>query len=110
MAYIVDLTLVMQNLFWLTGGQHVASRRLIKLSFKAYYESETKARAHGMIAKLVKEKNLFAPGARDAIVEKIVETINRHRIDPMEMIRLKDRLGPYDPSAPDEPWAPLPSG
>lgn len=110
MAYIVDLTLVMQNIFWLAEGKHPASRRLIKLAFRAYEESLTGLKVHNTIASYVKEAKIFVPGGRDLTLEKIVEIINRYKIDSAEMWSLKGKIPPFDASGSDEPWSPSKTG
>jgi hypothetical protein len=106
MAYIIDLTLVMQNIFWLSDGKHPASRRLIKIAFKAYLESNVKGEVHYKIAKHVKETRLYSPGARDSTLEKIIEIINCYRIDSAEMFALRGKLPSFDPAGGEEPWDP----
>lgn len=47
MAYIINLTLIMQNLFWLVAIYRVpVSRRLIKFASQAYKESDAMAGVH----------------------------------------------------------------
>lgn len=104
MAYIIDLTLVMQNIFWISEGKHHISRRLIKLAFKAYLESETKGAVHRMVAHHVKEAKTFAPGTRDTTLDKIVEIIDLYRIESAEMWTLKGKIPPFDALGSDEPW------
>jgi hypothetical protein len=105
MAYIIDLTLVMQNLFWLVAGdKHTVSRRLVKLAFRSYNESAMKAGAHHEIAEYVQGASVFDRADRDGALDKIVELINKHRIDSAEMFRLKDRIRDVENSGQDEAW------
>lgn len=104
MAYIIDLTLVMQNIFWLAEGKHPTSRRMIKLAFKAYYESTVRANVHDSIAEYVKQANIYTPGARDLTLDKLVEIINRYKIDSTEMWGLRGDIPSFDASGPDELW------
>jgi hypothetical protein len=106
MAYIVDLTLVMQNVFWLADGRGKISRRLIKVALKAYLDSEVKGDAHFMISEHVKKVNVASPGARDTTLEKITEILEKHRIQSEDMFKQKSQIGGFDISAPDEPWDP----
>jgi len=105
MAYIIDLTLVMQNLFWLSVvDERPMSRRLIKLALKAYNESPQKTRIHNAIVDYVKQAGVFERAGRDGVLEKIEELINSHRIESAEMHSLRNRISDYDLSAEDEPW------
>jgi hypothetical protein len=105
MAYIVDLTLVMQNLFWLAVvDHHPITRRLIKLAFKAYQESPVKAQVHNAIIDYVKEAGLVERAGRDGVLAKIEELIDRNRIESAEMHALKNRMGDIDFTGDDEPW------
>jgi hypothetical protein len=106
MAYIIDLTLVMQNIFWLVviSGHTKISRRLIKLAFKSYAESAIKARVHVEIEKYIKAAGILDRGDRDNALAKVIELINDHRIESADMFKLRDRVGEFDTSGEDEPW------
>jgi hypothetical protein len=105
MAYIIDLTLVMQHIFCLVQGEHsTTSRRLIKLAYKAYYESDLKSKAHIMIEEHVNSTNTILPGARDTTIEKIIEIIGLFAMDPTDLSNLQSRLGEFEVSGTDEPW------
>lgn len=101
MAYIIDLTLVMQILFWIADGQHAISRRLIKLAFKAYSDSPVKGKVHNMVAAHAKYITLLSPGGPDATLEEIENIIHQCTINPEEMRR---KMPPFDPGSQDEPW------
>ncbi|KIJ35988.1 hypothetical protein M422DRAFT_782383 [Sphaerobolus stellatus SS14] len=106
MAYIINLTLVMQNIFWLTTmteGRPI-TRRLIKLAFKSYQESREKTQVHNDLYEYVKQAGLIERAGRDGVLEKIEQLINRNRIDSAEMHSLKDRISGIDLLAEDEPW------
>ncbi|KIJ27243.1 hypothetical protein M422DRAFT_784985 [Sphaerobolus stellatus SS14] len=106
LAYIVNLTLVMQNIFWLTTMTegHPITRRLIKLAFKSYQESTEKTQVHNDLYEYVKQAGLIERAGRDSVLEKIEQLINRNRIDSAEMHSLKDRISGIDLRAEDEPW------
>jgi hypothetical protein len=105
MAYIIDLTLIMQNLFWLAViDRHPISRRLIKLAFKAYEDSPGKAQVHADIGQYVSQAGVFDRANRDRVLDKIVELIERNRIESAEMHSLNGRIGEIDFSGDDEPW------
>ncbi len=105
MAYIVDLTLVMQNIFWLAViDRRPITRRLIKLGFKSYEESSEKIRVHSDISEYVRQAGIFDRANRDNAVDKIVELIGRNRIESAEMRSLQGGIGEIDLSGDDEPW------
>jgi len=83
MAYIVDLTLIMEIIFGVvTIANHVLSRRLIKLAYKAYKDSNTKAQVHREINNHVKDAHRVD---REAAVNKIVELIRNGCLQTLEM-------------------------
>lgn len=106
MAYIIDLTLVMQNLFWLVAIYRVpVSRRLVKLAAKAYQESTVKAEVHFEVQEHVSKETVVNRVQRDSALGKIVELINHFRIDTEEMFRLRGDIGTIDVSGQDdEQW------
>jgi hypothetical protein len=105
MAYIVDLTLMMEHIFCLTQGKSsIVSRRIIKIAYKLYNKSDLQSRAHTMIADHVKDLNLVGRGAQDTTVEKIVEIIRLSPITSAEVPGLKASLESVDLSGPNEPW------
>ena len=105
MAYIINLMLVMQNLFWLAVvDHHPITCHLIKLAFKAYEESPVKAQVHHSISDYVKEAGLFERAGRDGVLAKIEELIDENRIESAEMHALKSRMGDIEFTGDDEPW------
>ena len=104
MAYIIDLTLIMQNLFWLAViVQRPISVRLIKLALRSYRESPEKARVHSDISEYVGQAGVLDRAKRDTVLDKIVELIKRNRIESAEMHSLNGHIGEIDFSG-DEPW------
>jgi hypothetical protein len=102
MAYIIDLTLVMQHIFCLVQGEHsTTSRRLIKLAYNAYYKSSLKSKAHTMIEEHVNRTSTIL---RDTTIEKIIEIIGLFTMDPTELSNLQSRLGEFEVLGTDEPW------
>jgi len=102
MAYIVDLTLIMQTLFLLIpDNSTLISRRLVKFAFKVYDES-LKDRVHTPIAKYVDGTNVTNRGDRDNALEKIEELIKLSCISSEEMLKLREQIVKLD--APDELW------
>lgn len=104
MAYIVGLTLVMQNLFCVAEGKHEASRRLIKLAFAAYCKSDAIGTVHTSIAEHVKEASLFFQKGRDTTMDMIVDLIRRHSIKSAEMFEFRDKMPNLNAKGSDEPW------
>jgi hypothetical protein len=104
MTYIIDLTLVMQNIFWLQDVERPLSRRLIKAAVSAYSTSPEKRSLHEDIDKHVKDRSVFS--GRDVTLEKIIELIGRHRIDSVEMFKYRDRIAACNLDGDDEEWDP----
>jgi hypothetical protein len=94
MAYIVDLTLIMQNIFWLVTVFHIPlSHCLVKLAYIAYKGLIVKTNVHEAIKKHVKGQNFFDRLHRDSTLDKIAELLNEYRIDTEEMFRLQGSIG-----------------
>jgi hypothetical protein len=101
MAYIVDLTLMMEHIFFLTQAtSSTASRRLIKLAYRTY-KSSLQSTVHSRITQYIDDLNLISPGGKDTMIDKIVELIGP---SPKNFAELKESLGSLDLSGPDEPW------
>ena len=97
MTYIVDLTLIMQNVFWLVSIYQVpVSRCLIMLACRAYKESTVMPQIHEEIRKHVAEQAVRQRLDRDNALSKIVELLNGNRINTEEMFRLKGDIGQID--------------
>jgi hypothetical protein len=93
MAYIVDLILVMQTLFWLVGKDRPPlERRMVKFAFEAYRKSGAKAQVHFEIKQYVEDEGAFRRIERDRALEKIEKLINDNRIGPKEVFQLKKKL------------------
>jgi len=74
MAFIVDLTHIMELLFILTSRDHnKLTRRVIKLAYIAYYDSDAKKDAH---SKILTYRDL---DGRDAALEMIESLIRPER-------------------------------
>jgi len=106
MAYIIDLTLVMQNIFFCMEvvGHRPLTRRLIKFALKTYKESAVKEAVHRDINEYVQKAGIFERVGRDKVLEKIEDLINKNRIESAEMRSLRDQVGNIDLSGEDEPW------
>ncbi|KIM20816.1 hypothetical protein M408DRAFT_306341 [Serendipita vermifera MAFF 305830] len=105
MAYTVDFTLVMWHIFVLVGSEDlVISRRMIKLAYTAYNNSDLKTKAHLMINYHAKDTNPITRGARDTTVDKIDEIINLFRMDLADLSHLQVHSGEFQVPEQNEPW------
>ncbi|KAG6918821.1 hypothetical protein DXG01_011224 [Tephrocybe rancida] len=105
MSYIIDLTLVLQNVFWLqalTGYGQPLSRRIIKAGARAYYESNAKQTILFKIDKHLNGLN-FSVGP-DATLNTIVELIESCIIDSAEMLEQRSDFPVSQDVAEDEAW------
>ncbi|KAF7419488.1 hypothetical protein PC9H_002079 [Pleurotus ostreatus] len=107
MGYIVDLTIIMQILFMLTRGDpRPVSNRMIKLATKTYAESPAKIHIHNQIQDYVERNDVFKRMHRDGVLAKIVDLIEKWKIEEGEGIGLRlrqpelDNLRLYE----DEAW------
>jgi hypothetical protein len=106
MAYIVDLTLIMQNVFWLVAIYRVpVSCRLVKLAYTAYKNSIVRSDVHEGIKEHVEGQSVLDRLHRDSTLRKIVELLDANCIDTAEMFGLKGDIGSVDFSGKDnESW------
>jgi hypothetical protein len=106
MAYIIDLTLIIQNLFRLTAIYHASiSPWLIKVAAEGYKKSVTMAVFHDEIKGFVKGANITDHAHRDEVIGQIIGLIDHYRINSAEMFELKDKFSTVDIGAKaDEPW------
>jgi hypothetical protein len=94
MGYIVDLTIVMQSLFWLTrahaeakskaaGGDPIAtvplSKQLVELAYTAYATDEHSRIVHAEIRQFAKRTMALKP---DLVLGQIIKLIETHRFQP----------------------------
>ncbi|KAG5644396.1 hypothetical protein DXG03_008563 [Asterophora parasitica] len=106
MTYIVQLTIIMQIIFWLQvvlklEDQDI-TRRLIKLAIVIYTDSGESERVEHSIKEYVAEANM---ADSDAAFEKLVEIIDQSRINTKAGVEHKDLTGKFDFSLKDdEPW------
>lgn len=109
MTYIIDLTLVTQNLFWIQGmlglSQTPVTRRMIKLAFVLHINSKQRNKLVVKIEEYSKNPKAVMRGGADTTFEKIEELITSSLINYEEMIKqdhqsLLDRLADQR----DEDW------
>lgn len=123
MTYILNLTLVMQNLFWIQsilatkpqqGGSGVPervtvpiTRRLIKLALHLYLTANDRDDLINQIDDYTKKVAFVLPGSSDATVEKIIQLINESTISDGDAFKQHSRIKELDGSwehQEDEPW------
>ncbi|KAJ6522596.1 hypothetical protein B0H19DRAFT_1202659 [Mycena capillaripes] len=103
MGYIVDLTIVMQSLFWLTraraeavskGGAMVATvpltKHLVELAFTAYATDEHSKTIHEDLRQFVKRTFALKP---DIVLDHMVGLIKSHRFQPSQSFATKAEAG-----------------
>ena len=101
MAYIVDFTIIMQIIFGLMVNARLRlSRRLIKLAFKTYSDSEGMSKVHKEIKEHVKKAARFG---RDAALEKIIQLIKDYQWKPESMEELQSAMKTFKNNE-DEDW------
>ena len=94
MAYIVDLTIIMQVIFGLVVHARLhLSRRLIKLAFKTYSNSEERRKVHKAIKDHVERAGLLN---RDAALAKIIELIKEYQMKPESMEGLQSAVKSFE--------------
>ncbi|KAG6826940.1 hypothetical protein H0H92_013836 [Tricholoma furcatifolium] len=105
MSYIIDLTLIMQNLFWLqalTNYKHPLSRKIIKAAAKAYQESNIKQSLAFHIDKHLEQVSFHL--GPDATLSTIVKLIESNIIDSAEMLDKRSRFPVLEDMVADEAW------
>ena len=101
MAYIVDFTIIMQIIFGLMVNARLRlSRRLIKLAFKTYSDSEGMSKVHKEIKEHVKKAARFG---RDAALEKTIQLIKDYQLKPESMEELQSAMKTFKNNE-DEDW------
>jgi hypothetical protein len=102
MAYIVDLTHILEMLFVIVGGSRKKlTRRAIKLALAAYLESEIKAQAHDEIVKY------HDAGPRNPVLQTIESLIMTQQSDRAGSADLRDYQNQVQSAGPldrDEEW------
>lgn len=100
-AFIVDLTHVMETLFMITEGRHDrVGRRAIKLAFKAYNNSAVKAWAHNQIEAY---RELEGRDAALEMIERLIKSVDSEDDANYRAEIRKLALDPVNLSQ-DEPW------
>ncbi|KAG6905802.1 hypothetical protein DXG01_000669 [Tephrocybe rancida] len=109
MSYIIDLTLVLQNIFWLqvlTGYKQPLSCQIIKAGAHTYYESNAKQTILFKINEHLKGLNFNV--SPNTMLNTIVELIESCTIDSAEMLEQRSNYPVNADIAEDEaldsPW------
>ena len=99
MAYIVDLTCVMQIIFLLASTRNGAvNAEVIGIAIQTYEQAHRKS-VHAAINEF--SVNLaMAPGRRDYVLDKIKELITSHSIRDEELPTLRQQLPACDARVP----------
>ncbi|KAG1847393.1 hypothetical protein F4604DRAFT_1815104 [Suillus subluteus] len=100
-AYIVDLTLVLQILYLVSDSQEL-SRRVIKLAVASYHASPTSEEVHRRIQGYDRKFTLLERTDRDTL-DKIIELMELYCIDAKEVSAVRAQIPTVD-SLPDESW------
>jgi hypothetical protein len=100
-AYIVDLTIILQTLYLVSDSQ-VLTRRAIKLAVTAYHDSTTSVDVHNRIQADDWNLPLLDSADRDTLA-KIVELMDAFSIEAGEISGLRAQI-PAVGSVPDEQW------
>ncbi|KAF5371012.1 hypothetical protein D9615_010012 [Tricholomella constricta] len=104
MTYIVQLTLIMQIIFWLQGALKIEDQEIsigiIKLAIATYSRYGEKERIERRIKEYAAEANLTD---RDAAFNEIVAVLKDSRINSGDELeeRVRDELARF---VPDEQW------
>ncbi|RDB24104.1 hypothetical protein Hypma_008545 [Hypsizygus marmoreus] len=112
MTYIIDLTLIIQLLFWIQFVLNVQdrplSRRLVTLAVKGYLSSPGFNSIHSQIREFADSVNLLDRMGPDMTFNKVVELINSLRMSSdSEAVRELERslVGKFDTTVvEDEQW------
>ncbi|KAG0691974.1 hypothetical protein DFH29DRAFT_609380 [Suillus ampliporus] len=100
MAYIVDLTLVLQTLYLVSENEEL-SRRGIKLAV-ASYNASISGEVHARIQEYDRELTPLDRRDRNTL-DKIIELMQLYSLDAEAISNLRKEV-PAVGSAPDEPW------
>ncbi|KAG1847420.1 hypothetical protein F4604DRAFT_1959880 [Suillus subluteus] len=100
-AYIIDLTLVLQTLYLMSDSQEL-SRRTIKLTVASCYALPSSGEVHNRIQGYDRKLTLLELANRDTL-DKIMELMELYRIDAKEISAIRAQI-PIVDSVPDEPW------
>lgn len=101
MCYIVDLTLVLQTLY-LVSGSHELSRRAIKLAVASYIASPVSGEVHIKIQEYNKGLSFLERADRNTL-DKIIELMQFYSIGAERISEFREQIPAVDLFS-DEPW------
>jgi len=115
MGYIVDLTIVMQALFWLMqdrGDAAIVLRKSIKSAYDTYAKKICRLKVHDEIRTFGETFTGFkvvSPKGKDETLAEVIRLIKTHRFNPMEKnLENDDNVGAKDEpaaaEADDDSW------
>lgn len=106
MTYIIDLTLIMQTIFWLVAVYEVPiTRRLIKSTYKAYHISTVRQEVHRRIEIYIEDVKFVDRVNRDSALGQIEDILKSYRIETQDMFNPENKFTELDlPREDDEPW------
>ncbi|KAG1840195.1 hypothetical protein DFJ58DRAFT_907932 [Suillus subalutaceus] len=89
MAYIIDLTLGMESLYWLVRRKDgkTASEKDVIEAFSHYHVSESRKEAHKRIRNFIGDENIFLSVQREKVLSKAGEIVGKCRINPKKMFK-----------------------
>ncbi|KIJ61888.1 hypothetical protein HYDPIDRAFT_115381 [Hydnomerulius pinastri MD-312] len=97
MAYIVDVTLVLQNLFLLVSERHEpASNLLIEVAIAAYKDSPMKTLSRAEIQKYDRDANLKTRMDGDSALETVAKLVKKYSITAVEVAELSKEIPHID--------------
>lgn len=98
MAYLVDLSLILQTVYLVSKRQEV-TRRAIKLAVASYLASSVRGEVHTWIQGYDRGLTFLERADRDTL-DKVIEVMQFYSIDAAQM----SELGVIIPGLLDEPW------
>ncbi|KAE9410719.1 hypothetical protein BT96DRAFT_912200 [Gymnopus androsaceus JB14] len=89
MAYVCDLTLGMESLFWLVQPRKdkIISRTDIVHAFTTYRSSKQRSEVHMQIRDYIGDENIMRSFSRDKALQKIATIVSKCRFDPTEVLK-----------------------
>ncbi|KZT37749.1 hypothetical protein SISSUDRAFT_825033 [Sistotremastrum suecicum HHB10207 ss-3] len=84
MAYIADLTLGMESLFWLIKPRpsKVITRADVERAYKTYFSSQTMQYVHSEIRDYIGDEELWKAFQRNQAAEKVRKIVEKNRFNP----------------------------
>jgi len=89
MAYISDLTLGMESLYWLARSRRdkAIARQDVVHAFTTYRASKQRGDVHLKIRDYIGDENIMRSFSRDKALTKVASIIDRTRFNPAELFK-----------------------